>query len=45
MNKSLIYNKILKEIDIEMKAGFKEFKAITKSDAKDLNTLLDKMRS
>jgi len=44
----LILNKgleILKEIDIEMKAGFKEFKAITKSDAKELNTLLDKMRS
>lgn len=35
---------ILKEIDVEMKAGFKEFKAITKSEAKELNALLDKMR-
>jgi DNA-binding MarR family transcriptional regulator len=44
----LILNKgleILKEIDVEMKIGLKEFNTITKSDAKEMNALLDKLRS
>jgi DNA-binding MarR family transcriptional regulator len=44
----LILNKgleILKEIDVEMKNSLKEYKAITKTEAMEINTLLDKLRS